>query len=64
MKRTHDCGQLRSSDVGTDVSLVGWIDSSVTMVEPFIDLRDREGLTKLRLIRIAMMQFSIEPFMG
>ncbi len=50
MKRTHTCGQLRSSDVGSNVTLIGWID---VMRDHggifFIDLRDREGKTQVLL---------------
>lgn len=49
MKRTHHCSQLRESDVGKSVSLIGWIDSIRDHGGIlFIDLRDREGLTQIK----------------
>lgn len=45
--RTHNCGQLRKSDVGATVRLSGWIhrkrDHGGVL---FIDLRDTHGLTQ------------------
>jgi aspartyl-tRNA synthetase len=55
LKRTHDCGALRSSDVGSRVVLFGWVASRRDHGGcVFIDLRDRGGLT----------QIVFEPHMG
>lgn len=50
MLRTHTCGQLRLSDVGTTVTLAGWVQRSRDKGSVlWIDLRDRYGVTQLLL---------------
>lgn len=47
-QRTHDCGNLRKSDVGKETILMGWVNSRRDLGNLiFIDLRDREGVTQI-----------------
>ena len=46
--RTHTCGQLRSTDVGSQVRLSGWVHRSRDHGGIlFVDLRDEHGLTQV-----------------
>ena len=48
LERTHTCGELRGSDAGTHVVVMGWVAKKRDFgVFTFIDLRDREGLTQV-----------------
>ena len=48
MYRTKTCGELRLSDVGSHVTLAGWVQRIRKMgAMTFVDLRDRYGLTQI-----------------
>jgi len=48
LKRSHYCGEVSVSDVGSDVVLMGWVNRKRDLGElVFIDLRDRTGLVQI-----------------
>ena len=47
-KRTHMCGSLRSSDLGKEVVLMGWVAKKRNLGSlVFIDLRDKTGISQI-----------------
>jgi aspartyl-tRNA synthetase len=50
LERTHTCGELRLSDAGMQVVLMGWVARKRDFgILTFIDLRDRDGVTQIVL---------------
>ena len=47
-KRTHYCGTLTESDIGSKVCVMGWVQRQRDLgALIFIDLRDRTGIVQL-----------------
>jgi aspartyl-tRNA synthetase len=68
MLRTHHCAQLTKSNLGTTVSLAGWVDSVRDHGGIiFVDLRDREGITQVKFdsaLREQAAQLKAESVIG
>jgi aspartyl-tRNA synthetase len=48
LQRTHMCGELRASDAGSKVVLMGWVNKRRDLGNLiFLDLRDRLGITQV-----------------
>jgi aspartyl-tRNA synthetase len=48
LTRTHMCGELRASDAGSKVVLMGWVNKRRDLGNLiFLDLRDRSGITQV-----------------
>ncbi len=48
LEKTHSCGNLRETNVGEKVVLMGWVAKKRDFgVFTFIDLRDRDGITQV-----------------
>src|SRR5579863_2087499 len=51
LRRTHTCGELRASDAGKRVVLMGWVHRRRDLGGViFIHLRDRDGITQLLFV--------------
>ncbi len=48
LRRTHTCGELRASDAGTRVVIMGWVHRRRDLGGViFIHMRDRDGVTQV-----------------
>ncbi len=50
MLKTHNCGELRATHAGQEITLAGWVHRRRDLGELiFIDLRDRWGITQIAI---------------
>lgn len=53
LKRTHRCTEVSSADIGSTVTVMGWVAKRRNLGSLiFVDLRDRSGLYRFFLMRI------------
>jgi aspartyl-tRNA synthetase len=51
LMRTHHCGELRTSDIGKNVIICGWVNKYRNLGSlHFIDVRDKFGVTQLGFV--------------
>jgi len=64
-KRTHNCGELTASEIGNSVVLNGWVAKKRDLGGIiFIDLRDRFGLTQIKVIPLKNHIYDIAQKLG
>lgn len=65
IKRTHTCGELRAENAGQEVVLNGWVGKKRDLGGIiFIDIRDRYGITQLKISPEKLAPHSIASGLG